>query len=333
MAFPLADLPHARLEKARQYKAEFLSRMFGVAAAATGELEFHTSGSTFSYLSEQDNIIGLGFGLKVTEGKVVTDQEAVRIYVREKLIRSSISDREFIPSSVNGVITDVVPLGDLVAAARPKSCGVSIGHHAITAGTLGCLTRKHGDEDGVYILSNNHVLADCDRGNIGDLILEPGPDDGGKFDDPIAELSDFEPIMHGNIATIDAAIAKLLNPDSVTRDIAGIGNVQSPTMQAAENQSVLKCGRTTNLTEGRIVGVDEDIPVRYGNQVVNFEGQLAIAGTNGSFARPGDSGALVVDTDTKNPIGLFFAVDLRGVGTSFANYINLVLARFSIEIL
>lgn len=336
MAFPLADLPQARLEKARQYKAEFLSRMFGVAAAATGEHEYYPSSSVFDYLSEQNNIIGLGFGLKVTEGTIVTDQEALRVYVREKMIGSSIPPREAIPSAINGLTTDVVPLGDLVAAVRPKPCGVSVGHHAIRAGTLGCLARKHGDEDGIYILSNNHVLADGDRGKIGDLILEPAPDDGGKLDDPIAKLSDFEPIMQGNKVTFDAAIARLIDPDSVTKDIALIGYVQSPTMQAAENQCVLKCGRTTNLTQGRIVGVDEDIPVRYaqyGSQIVNFEGQLAIAGTNGPFGRPGDSGALVVDTDTKNPVGLFFAVDLGGVGTSFANYIDPVLARFSIEIL
>lgn len=85
---------------------------------------------------------------------------------------------------------------------RPKPCGVSVGHHAIRAGTLGCLARKHGDEDGIYILSNNHVLADGDRGKIGDLILEPAPDDGGKLDDPIAKLSDFEPIMQGNKVTL-----------------------------------------------------------------------------------------------------------------------------------
>jgi hypothetical protein len=105
----------------------------------------------------------------------------------------------------------------------------------------------------------------------------------------------------------------------VTKDIKGIGNVQLPPTQAANNQSVLKCGRTTNLTEGRIVGLDEDVPVRYGNQMINFEGQLAIAGVNGPFGGQGDSGALVVDTHTKNPVGLFFAVDLGGIGTAFAN--------------
>jgi hypothetical protein len=194
MAFPQANFPHARLERARHYKAEFLSRMFGVSAAVAAVLESDATASVFDSISGQENIVGLGFGLKMTAGNLITEEEALRVYVREKLTRSSISDREAIPGWVNGLPTDVVPLGDLVAAARPQPCGVSIGHHAITAGTLGCLVRRNGDEDGFYILSNNHVLADCDRANIGDLILEPGPDDGGRLDDPIAELSDFEPI-------------------------------------------------------------------------------------------------------------------------------------------
>lgn len=333
MAFPQANFPHARFEKARLYKSEFLKQMFGVTAAAATEAERGARISVFELLRGQENIVGLGFGLKTTAGNRVSDEESLRVYVREKLARSSISDREIVPKSVNGIPTDVVPLGDLVAAARPQPCGVSIGHHAIAAGTLGCLVRKDGDDDGFYILSNNHVLADCDRASIGDLILEPGPHDGGRLDDPIAELSDFEPIMHGNPVIIDAAIARLFQPDSVTKDIKGIGNVQLPPMQAAFNQSVLKCGRTTHLTEGRVVGLDEDVPVRYDNQVINFEGQLAIDGINGPFGKEGDSGALVVDSGTKNPVGLFFAVDLGGVGTAFANYIDVVLARFTIEIL
>jgi hypothetical protein len=306
--------------------------MFGVVSAGIEDDSFR-AGAIFDFTSEQDNIIGLGFGLKITEGKPIADEEALRVYVRQKFSRSSMSDAQTIPPSINGLPTDIVPLGDLVAAVRPQPCGVSIGHYAITAGTLGCLVRKDGDEESYYILSNNHVLADCDKANIGDLILEPGPDDGGKLDDPIAKLTDFEPIMNGNTVTFDAAIARLLHEDSVTRDIKGIGNIQSQPKQAFNNQPVLKCGRTTNLTEGRIVGLDEDVRVRYGKQRVQFEGQLAINGVHGPFGKPGDSGALVVETDTKSPVGLFFAVDLGGIGTSFANYIDVVLARFGAEIL
>jgi hypothetical protein len=47
-----------------------------------------------------------------------------------------------IPPWVNGVATDVIAVGDLAAQVRPTLCGVSIGHPAVTAGTLGCLLRR-----------------------------------------------------------------------------------------------------------------------------------------------------------------------------------------------
>jgi hypothetical protein len=62
---------------------------------------------------------------------------------------------------------------------RPLRIGTSIGHFNITAGTLGCLVKpRRGDQP--LILSNNHVLADENRGNQGDAILQPGAYDGGK---------------------------------------------------------------------------------------------------------------------------------------------------------
>jgi hypothetical protein len=44
----------------------------------------------------------------------------------------------------------------------------------------------------------------------------------------------------------------------------------------------------------------------------------------------GDSGALVVDAVTPKPVALLFA---GGSGVAFANPIEAVLARFSVEIL
>lgn len=60
---------------------------------------------------------------------------------------------------------------------RPAPGGVSIGHQSITAGTLGVLVE---DEEGpIQILSNNHVLADSNRGSPGDYIHQPG-----RYDQP-----------------------------------------------------------------------------------------------------------------------------------------------------
>jgi len=44
--------------------------------------------------------------------------------------------------------------------ARPLVIGASVGHVKVTAGTLGCFVKR---ASAVYLLSNNHVLANEDR--------------------------------------------------------------------------------------------------------------------------------------------------------------------------
>src|SRR5881394_2951421 len=61
----------------------------------------------------------------------------------------------------------------------------------------------------VYILSNNHVLANSNGATIGDPEYQPGPYDGGTSADQIATLTDFQVISFASNGsnTIDAAIA------------------------------------------------------------------------------------------------------------------------------
>ena len=70
--------------------------------------------------------------------------------------------------------------------------GISIAHEDVTAGTLGWYCEK---DDRLLVLSNNHVLANENKGDKGDPILQPGPHDGGqKPEDVCGELFDFVPI-------------------------------------------------------------------------------------------------------------------------------------------
>jgi hypothetical protein len=61
---------------------------------------------------------------------------------------------------------------------RPVPIGVSTGHPAITAGTIGCRVMKNGQ---VYARSNNHVYADENQASIGDDVIQPGTYDGGSL--------------------------------------------------------------------------------------------------------------------------------------------------------
>jgi hypothetical protein len=319
------------LQSARQVKDELLSKMFGAVATATGA----APAGLGTILPPGSNIVGVGYGAKsiAVSGLGGYDEIAVRVYVRAKLPQASVPSSERVPTDVNGTPTDVIPVGDLTALLRPTACGVSVGHFRITAGTLGCLATKRGVSTGDrFILSNNHVLADSNTGMVGDDILEPGPIDGGSSANPIARLSDFQPIdFTAPTNAIDAAIAQVIDVADVTPDIlGGIGIVTQPPMPAALFQSVRKHGRTTRHTVGIITDLAADIRVRYGTRIAEFQDQIGILGAGGLFSSGGDSGSLIVDAVTRRPVGLLFA---GGGGMTFGNPIDPILTRFDIDIL
>lgn len=312
-------------EEARHMKSALLERMFGVATAEAAGGVGTLSTSTLP----ESNIVGVGYGAKVTSGAGL-DVLAVRVYVRAKIPTSALGQSERVPDRVDGVPTDIVEVGDLVAQfPRPVRCGVSCGHRNITAGTLGCLVTTNGENR--FILSNNHVIADSNQASLGDDILEPGALDGGAANPPLARLTDFEPIdFSGAPNRIDAAIGELITPSDVNPEIDTIGPVVPPPMSAALYQSVRKRGRTTLHTIGVIMDLAADVRVRYGLRIAQYNDQIAVTGVNGNFSAGGDSGSLVVDGVTRRPVGLLFA---GGGGTTFCNHIGDVITRFGIDIL
>lgn len=291
-------------------------------------------------LSDLKNVVATGIGYKVSGGQI-TDELTVVCSVIKKEPLSALSARERIPSSVDGIATDVVESGRIVALAntdrrRPAPGGISIGHTDITAGTLGCLVRRNGE---LMILSNNHVLADSNAASPGDAILQPGPADGGRLaTDHIANLQDFVPIAFNggdsdcgianfltqlaNVAAdavgsttrlqairpqadgnlVDAAIAKPLNDSDVSADIIDIGMPQG-VADANLGTAIKKSGRTTEFTQGTIQQIDVTVNVQYGGgRIATFTDQLMA----GAMSQGGDSGSAVLD-DQNQLVGLLFA--------------------------
>jgi len=320
-------------QQARQYKEELVLRLFGAQSFAAGAVEENqTPPSLLTAIPPGSNIVGFGYGTKHISGGGIESDLAVRVYVRAKRPRSALSEAERIPSEINGSATDVIVVGDVRAFARPTNCGVSVGHFNVTAGTLGCLVRKTNGKPGEFILSNTHILANENNAKIGDDILEPGKLDGGKRTNPIAKLSDFQPLnFSGGKNFIDAAIAQVIKSGDVLPNIRGVGRVTKPPMAAIKGQSVEKNGRTTFLTQGIIDGLAEDVTINYRSGRANMEDQISIRGTaGGSFSDGGDSGALIVDTISNRPIALLVG---GGGGITFASPILPILQRFQIEIL
>ena len=292
------------------------------------------------------NIIGLGIAAKVVSGTILSGEDAVRVYVRVKMPRGQLSANHIIPQQFGALPTDVIEVGNVTASQslrtwqrfgqhRPTSCGVSVGHPNITAGTLGCLVEKDSRH---YILSNNHVLADSNNATVGDQIIQQGAADGGSSpNDDIATLEPYQSIdFSGNPNHIDAAIAEVGadTQTTVEPEIIDIGSPQPTPKTALLYQSVRKHGRTTGHTIGVITDLSANIWVGYrvGNQNLSawFEDQIAVMGIGAApFSRGGDSGSLIVDAVTLEPVALLFA---GGDSLTFANPIDLVLQHYGITI-
>ncbi|MDB5672772.1 MAG: hypothetical protein JWO25_3731 [Alphaproteobacteria bacterium] len=221
---------------------------------------------------------------------------------------------------------------------RPVQIGCSIGHYAITAGTLGALLR-HNPSGETVILSNNHVLADEDRATVGDDILQPGRYDlGGRPADVVGTLLDAVPLQpRGNL--VDAAIARLaggIDPDRLLLEGAGaLAGVRDTPIEPGD--AAIKIGRTTGLTHGIVTAVElDDVVVGYDVGDLSFDRQIEIEGTGASgFSAGGDSGSLIMDSEFR-AFGLLFAGGdsggSNGQGLTFANELATVLARLDLSL-
>lgn len=293
--------------------------------------------NTHADLLAKANVTFVGEGYKND-----TRERAIVCGVTRKVPEGSIRKRDRIPKHVRGRRTDVVETGVIRALRtsrhRPAPGGVSIGHHAITAGTLGCVMRD--GQGRRVILSNNHVLANSNDAEIGDSIYQPGPHDGGTSSDRIARLEDFVAIAFqgeapsdcpvGDLFTkavnaaakmlgsrtriravraqdeenlVDAAVALPVGADLVLDTVIDLGKPDA-VRDAALGDKVTKSGRTTGTTEDEITAVSATVDVNYGaGKTARFANQLIA----GPMSQGGDSGSVVFLQGTQTLVGLLFA--------------------------
>src|SRR6266481_5005395 len=168
------DIDSAVQDAKREATTRFLSRS-----------EIGTPSAYAVSARPQQNVVGVGLGTKVTKGKA-TRQPCVRFYVDRKLGETAIPPEFVLPSTVNGVPTDVIETGRFLAQPaavpvqqrrqRPASPGCSIGFQFtgakagfVMAGTFGAVVAAGSVR---YILSNNHVLADENSLPIGSATVK-----------------------------------------------------------------------------------------------------------------------------------------------------------------
>ena len=220
---------------------------------------------------------------------------------------------------------------------RPLVPGTSVAHPDVTAGTLGAFVT--GTDGRVLLLSNNHVLADTDRADVGDPVLSPGPADGGRPDvDRVATLTAFEPFTPtGNL--LDLAVAAVDDPALVGGNTVPEGVLSGVVEEVLDGVAVAKTGRTTGHTTGTVTAVELDgVTVDYGRgQVLSFDDCLEVEGDGRAFSDGGDSGSVVYAVDGLAALGLLFAGSTTGgaggTGLTYCNGAALALRTAGVTLL
>jgi hypothetical protein len=314
-------------------------------------------------LFRRKHVVACGLGYKIC-GAVQTDELSLVVSVTRKVPNSELNLEDLIPQAVSGLPTDVVETGriraqmpeDYRVRRRPGQPGISIGHSEVTAGTFGLLVQR-GDQ--LYILSNNHVLANCNAAATGDAIYQPGPADSGTAADQIATLAEHEPLDFGDnpgechiartLATfmnyiarltgsdhrlepvkqtpglnlMDAALALPDAPSLVVSEVLGIG-IPTGLGEPYLGQTVQKAGRTTGTTQGIVTQVNVTVDVDYAGRTARFTDQVFAS----PMSHPGDSGSGILDME-RQAVGLLFAGSER---VTIFTPLERILTRFAVEL-
>lgn len=229
------------------------------------------------------------------------------------------------------------PTGD----PRVLRAGGSCGHPRITAGTLGGFVE---DARSYYALSNNHVLADCDAGRVGDPIWQPGPYDAQRGEHQvIAHLARWIALDPLRTDGVDAAIAVLDGevPEFLPWEYDGIGEMDPrPIEERYAVSRVVKRGRTTRVTRGKVSafeldGVRLDYGTRLEPRLITFDDQLEFVHVHRTraFSQGGDSGSLILDEASRRPYALLYGggPDAEGVDRTLGHFLPSVLRQLRVR--
>jgi hypothetical protein len=201
------------------------------------------------------------------------------------------------------------------------------GASSCCSGTLGALVSRGGKQ---YVLSTNHVLARSDQSTLGESIIQPGLLDTScstAGTTAIATLSQFASLENpaSGKPVADAALAQVMSGKVDTQGnvlqlggttlngaptegqpLAGSGGVPS------QGLAVAKSGRSTGLTCSTIsvVNLTTNLDYQKGcGSDATFSATISnlVAISSASFSAEGDSGSLVVDQSTAQPVALLIA--------------------------
>ncbi len=135
---------------------------------------------------DESNIVNIGPGIKITDGKPIVDTLCIQFFVNRKVDTAECKARNWkiIPDEIDGIPTDVEPtlkkpLQVLETRSQrfdPLVGGVIIGNQNLSSvGTLGGFVFRNAD-GAVQGLTNEHVLVFTNQGVAGDPVVQPSRD-------------------------------------------------------------------------------------------------------------------------------------------------------------
>src|SRR5436309_11581251 len=188
------------------------------------------------------------------------------------------------------------------------------------SGTLGSLVSRGGAE---FILSNNHVLARSDQAKPGEAISQPGlVDNNCRPGNTVAHLTQFAPLKTSGVdAAIAAVVSGAVDSSGSILDLGtNPGDPEPPAgtlATAAMGMAVAKSGRSSGLTCSSVQTINTSVRIDYQTScnggttfTVTFNNQVVVGG--GSFSAAGDSGSLIVDSQTAQPVALLYGGNSTG---------------------
>ncbi len=204
---------------------------------------------------------------------------------------------------------------------RPLQGGSSISPlYGWTTGTIAGFPQLPNGQH--VLLSNNHTIAPDNPGlhtaQVGQSITQPGNADYGTNNDIVGNVAKWIPIISGSIFDsnkVDCAYATIL-PDISINQINLCGFDINYTVPPFVGMSIKSAGKVTGCTYGTITELDASVQVDYSvtdtPAYARFTGQIE---TSPNLAQKGDSGSVIVTSDTNNAVGLLFAAGSDGGAT------------------
>lgn len=303
------------------------------------------------------NITSVGVAFKEVGGKP-TKELAIRFTVGEKaspqgLVAQGLGE---LPKTidVNGIAvpTDVVersyrpgfttvelaPREERKARAEVLKPGISVGGvlAARGTGTIGAFVRDRTTGN-LVLLSNWHVLQGL-QGAIGNAVVQPGPDDDNRV-----EQNRIGVLLRSHIGQVGDCAVCSIEGRGVDNDILGLGVAVGAVGDPSLGDAVVKSGRTTGVTRGRVSVLEHLVNIDYGDgtpkMIAGFEIEIdpAERPADGEISKGGDSGSawMAVDGNGKPThvmLGLHFAgVDSAAREFAVACFAASVFTKLELE--